>query len=69
MLNVVGPAGVKSNLNPIVHGHVAGVQQGVVFVDGVDHPFQVRNVRQHLMPLLNQTFSFVANKLERLSLF
>ena len=35
------------HLNPVVHGHVARVQERVVLVDGVDDPPQVRNVRQN----------------------
>jgi len=34
-------------LNPIVHGHIARVEQRIVLVDGVDHPLHVRNMRQN----------------------
>ncbi len=34
------------DLNPVVHGHVAGVEEGVVLVDGVDDPLVVGDVRE-----------------------
>ena len=34
----VGPLDVLGDLYPVVHGHVARVQEGVVLVDGVDDP-------------------------------
>ena len=32
--------------DPIVHGHVGGVEERVVLVDGVDHAFVALDVRK-----------------------
>ena len=35
---LIGALDILRNDNPVIHGHVARVQQRIVLVDGVDHP-------------------------------
>ena len=38
---------VLGYLYPVIHGHVAAVQQGIVLVDGVDHSLVSGHAWQH----------------------
>ena len=57
----VGALDIFGDLDPVVHGHVGGVQEGIVLVDGVDDPLVLGHLREDKREELPSALGIVAS--------